>query len=627
MNGKVIHAGLSKLRGVCSEAHASSARRISLRRDLKCPLQRFYASTTINATNPHLSSPLSRHFHVSSIGSVPLINRTFSRHFSQTWPTRRQDSTDSKALAEPTAQTRTAVSPPETDVGQGFTKSEKASRAAKLDLSAKLSKEGSQSSQSTGSKEVWRLLSIARPELKPLAVAVVLLLISSGISMSVPFSIGKILDIATKPPEEGNELLGLSIQTFYIALGSLLTIGAAANYGRIRILRIIGERVVTRLRSQLFRRTMIQNAEFFDANRVGDLISRLGSDTLIVGKSITQNVSDGLRSFVSAAAGLGLMSYVSLQLTGILALMFPPVAIGAFFYGRAIRTLSRRIQKNLGTLTKIAEERLGNVRTSQAFAGEVQEVHRYNVQVRKVFELGKKEAYISAIFFSSSGLMGNMTFLALLWFGGGMVRSGAISIGDLTSFLMYTAYAGSSLFGISSFYSELMKGVGAATRLFELQDRTPTISPTVGLPVSSAQGNIEFRKVAFAYPTRPAVSIFTELDFTIQHGTNVAIVAPSGAGKSTVASLIMRFYSPQSGQILVGGKDISTLNAKQLRRKIGFVGQEPVLFSGTIAENISYGRPTASEAEVVAAARKANCQFIADFVSITFFCFCLQRLT
>ncbi|KAH0273099.1 hypothetical protein KCU91_g6195, partial [Aureobasidium melanogenum] len=496
---------------------------------------------------------------------------------------------------------------------QSFKPTEKAKSAAQLNLSAKLSKDGT--GKKGGQNEIWRLLKIARPELKVLSWAFLFLLISSSISMSLPFSIGKILDAATKPAEgEGADLLfGMTMPVFYIALGSVLAIGAAANYGRIIILRIVGERIVTKLRSQLFRRTFIQNAEFFDANRTGDLISRLGSDTIIVGKSITQNVSDGLRSLVSAVAGFGLMGYVSLKLTGILALMFPPVAIGAFFYGRTIRTLSRRIQRNLGTLTKIAEERLGNVRTSQAFAGEQQEVHRYNTQVRKIFDLGKKEALISAVFFSSSGFMGNMTFLALLYFGGGMVKSGAISVGDLSSFLMYTAYAGSSLFGLSGFYSELMKGVGAASRLFELQDREPTISPTKGEPVTSARGDIVFKNVSFAYPTRPAVPIFNELDFTIKQGTNVAIVAPSGAGKSTVASLIMRFYTPAEGHVLIGGRDITTMNAKQLRRKIGYVGQEPVLFSGTVAENIAYGRPLATRAEIIAAARQANCQFISDF--------------
>lgn len=199
-----------------------------------------------------------------------------------------------------------------------------------------------------------------------------------------------------------------------------------------------------------------------------------------------------------------------------------------------------------------------------------------------------------------------------------MVKSGAISVGELTSFLMYTAYAGSSLFGLSGFYSELMKGVGAASRLFELQDRNPTMYPTVGQAVKSARGPIEFKNVTFSYPTRPAVEIFENLSFRIEQGTNIAIVAPSGAGKSTVAQLLLRFYTPNSGTIEIDGKDISKMNAKQLRRKIGYVGQEPVLFSGTVAENIAYGRPLATRSEIITAARKANCSFISDFVSNPF---------
>lgn len=496
---------------------------------------------------------------------------------------------------------------------QGFAKSEKASRAAQVNLSARLAKDPKSQRNSSSFAEIWRLIKIAKPEAKWLGVAFVFLLISSGITMSIPFSIGKILDLATKDPSEGATLFGLETSQFFLALGSLLTLGAAANYGRIIILRIVGERIVARLRSQLYRRTYVQNAEFFDANRVGDLISRLSSDTVIVGKSITQNLSDGLRAIVSGGAGFAAMAWVSLKLTSILCLMFPPVAIGAFFYGRMIRNLSRRIQKNLGTLTKIAEERLGNVRTSQAFAGEIQEVGRYNTQIKKIFALGKKEALISATFFSTSGFAGNMTILALLYSGGAMVKNGVISIGDLTSFLMYTAYAGSSLFGVSSFYSELMKGVGAATRLFELQDRKPTIPATVGTKVKSAQGIIKFNNVSFAYPTRPAVNIFQGLDFEIPSGTNVAIVGPSGGGKSTIGSLLLRFYNPTEGSISINGIDISKMNGKSLRRRIGMVGQEPVLMSGSIAENIAYGRPNASRAQITAAAKKANCQFISDF--------------
>lgn len=500
---------------------------------------------------------------------------------------------------------------------EGFGKSEKASKAAQVDLRARLSKEGKGSGPKGGFvsslSEVWRLLKIARPETKWIGAAVILLFVSSAVTMSIPMIVGKVMDMAKEGWSEDARLYGLTQYQFFGALVGVLSVGALANFGRVILLRIIGERVVSRLRSQLYRQTFIQDAEFFDANRVGDLISRLSSDTIIVGKSITQNVSDGLRSLVSGMVGLTAMTWISPSLTTVILFASPFVATAAVIYGRAMRRVSRDIQKNLGTLTKIAEERLSNVKTSQAFVGEVQEVHRYNNQVRRIFSLGKKESTYSATFFASTGWMGNMTVIALLWFGGGLVRDGLLSLGDLTSFMMYTVFAGSSLFGLSGFFSELMRGVGAATRIFELQDRKSGIPPTKGVKVQSAQGPIKFANVSFSYPTRPAVSIFNGLDFEIPSGSNVCIVGPSGGGKSTAASLLLRFYNPTSGSIYINGVDISTVNVKSLRRRIGIVAQEPVLFSGTVAENIAYGKPNASRAEIIAAAQKANCQFISDF--------------
>ncbi|POS74384.1 ATP-dependent permease MDL2 [Diaporthe helianthi] len=493
----------------------------------------------------------------------------------------------------------------------GFKQSERAKQAAQLNMRARLSKEGKSSNQG-GWAEIVRLVKIARPEVRWLGISFVFLLISSAVTMSIPFSVGRILDIATSS-KDAPTVLGLTLNQFFLGFAAFMTLGALANFGRVVLLRIVGERVVSRLRTQLYRRTYVQDAEFFDANRVGDLISRLSSDTVIVGKSITQNISDGLRAIVSGATGFCAMAWLSPQLTSVILLMFPPIAVGAFFYGRTIRNISRQIQKNLGTLTKIAEERLGNIKTSQAFAGEIQEIGRYNHQVRKIFALGRRESIIAATFYGSTGWAGNMTILALLIVGGNLVRSGAMSLGDLTSFMMYTVFAGSSLFGVSGFYSELMKGVGAASRLFELQDRHPTIPATVGKKVISAQGPIRFHNVSFAYPTRPAVTIFRGLNFDIPSGSNVCIVGPSGGGKSTVASLLLRFYNPTEGAITINGLNIKDLNVKSLRRRIGMVAQEPVLFSGTVAENIAYGKPQATRAEIVAAARKANCGFISDF--------------
>ncbi|RDA89912.1 hypothetical protein CP533_6221 [Ophiocordyceps camponoti-saundersi (nom. inval.)] len=519
-----------------------------------------------------------------------------------------------KTSAEDKQETESdELASPRDEESLDFKKSEKAAKAAQVNLSARLSKEGKAQSNA-GLGEIWRLVKVARPEIRWLALACFFLVIGSSVTMSIPFSVGRILDLASKGDGDGDSarLFGLTLNQFFFGLGAILTLGAMANYGRIVLLRIVGERVVARLRSQLYRRTYVQDAEFFDANRVGDLISRLSSDTVIVGKSVTQNLSDGLRSLFSGGAGFAIMVWTSPKLTGLLLLMFPPIAIGAFFYGRAIRNISRALQKNLGTLTKIAEERLGNIKTSQAFVGEVQEVGRYNEQIRRIFALGKKESLTAATFFASTGWAGNMTILAMLIVGGSFVRSGEMSIGDLTSFMMYTAFAGSSLFGLSGFYSELMKGVGAASRLFELQDRKPGIHQTVGVRVVSAQGPIRFSDVSFAYPTRPAVRIFNGLSFEIPSGSNVCVVGPSGGGKSTVASLLLRFYKPTSGTITINGVDISSMNVKSLRRRIGVVSQEPVLFSGSIAENIAYGNPMAPRTDIVSAARRANCNFISD---------------
>jgi len=493
----------------------------------------------------------------------------------------------------------------------GFTKSERATRAAHVNLTARLSKEGKTQGK-PALREIWRLIKIARPELKYLGVAVGFLVVSSSVTLSLPWIVGRVLDLVTKAGDAEVMLFGLTLSQFFMCLGGLLTLGAAANFARIILLRIIGERVVARLRSQLYRRTYVQDAEFFDANRVGDLISRLGSDCVIVAKSITQNVSDGLRALFAGTAAFSAMVWLSPQLSAILLVVGPPVAFGGWIYGKAIRNVSRQIQKNIGTLSKIGEERLGNVKTSQAFVGELQEVKRYNQQVRKLFGLGRKESTIYATFFATTGWVGNMAILGMLVIGGKLVQSGALSVGNLTSFMMYTAFAGGSVSNLTGFFSELMKGLGAASRLFELQDRKPTIAQTVGLRVSSAQGPIKFNNVSFAYPTRPSVNIFNGINFEIPSGSNVCVVGPSGGGKSTVASLLLRFYNPTSGNITINGVDISKVNVKSLRRRIGVVSQEPVLFSGTIAENIAYAKPDATQAEIVLAAKKANCTFISD---------------
>lgn len=292
----------------------------------------------------------------------------------------------------------------------GFERSEGEALAAQLDLSARLPKDKAPQGTLASLKEVWRLIKFARKEVKTMALALLLIIIGSSINLSIPYSIGKILDLATKPDGGIEKIFGIELSTFYAVLGGLVVVGAGAQFGRNVLLRVVGERVVARLRSQIFRRTYAQNAEFFDANKVGDLISRLGADTLIVGKAITYNLSEGVRSVISGTAGIGAMAYVNPQLTLLMAVIGPPVALGGWYYGQIIRNIGRKIQDNLGTLTKIAEERLGNVKTSQAFAGEIIEVSRYNNQIKKIFNLGVKESLYSSAY---SGAVSRLVFLMI----------------------------------------------------------------------------------------------------------------------------------------------------------------------------------------------------------------------
>ncbi|TQV92650.1 ATP-dependent permease MDL1 [Cordyceps javanica] len=475
---------------------------------------------------------------------------------------------------------------------------------------AQLSKNEAETDNSTGG--LLRLLSIARPEAKPLGLATVFLAVSATITMTIPYAVGRIIDAAGKAGIVEVAGHSFTLTQFILGMGTVLTIGSAASFTRNIMMRIIGERVIARLRSRLYRRTYTQDAEFFDVNPVGDLISRLGSDVNIVGDSVTTSVTYALRSTFNTIAGISIMLWTSAKLTMLMLVILPPMAVGSLIYGRFVEKMSKRVQKNLGTLTKIAEERLGNVKTSQAFVGERQEVHRYNNQIRKVFALRKREGIVTSTFYTSTLWAGNISFLIMLTVGNSFIQSGAMTTGDLTAFVMYAMFAGTGMMDFFYTYTEIMRGSGAAQRLFELSDKKPRIPQSGGARIASAQGAVKFADVHFAYPTRPDAKIFNGLTFEIPSGSNACIVGPSGRGKSTIGTLLQRFYDPVSGTISIDGRDVSGVSVKSLRRRIGVVAQEPVLFSGTIAENIAYGVPGATEAEVARAARVANCTFVAS---------------
>ncbi|XP_059533681.1 ATP-binding cassette sub-family B member 10, mitochondrial [Myotis daubentonii] len=439
-----------------------------------------------------------------------------------------------------------------------------------------------------GRSEAQKLLGLAYPERRRLAAAVGFLAVSSVITMSAPFFLGRIIDIIYTNPT--GDYSG-SLTRLCLTLSGVFLCGAAANAVRVYLMQTSGQRIVNRLRASLFSSVLRQEVAFFDKTRTGELINRLSSDTALLGRSLTENLSDGLRAGAQASVGIGMMFFVSPHLATFVLSVVPPISILAVIYGRYLRKLTKLTQDSLAQATQLAEERIGNIRTVRAFGKEMTEIEKYTSKVDFVMQLARKEAIARAGFFGATGLSGNLIVLSVLYKGGLLMGSAHMTVGELSSFLMYAFWVGLSIGGLSSFYSELMKGLGAGGRLWELLERKPGLPFDEGLTLNekSFQGALEFKNVYFTYPARPEVPIFQDFSLSIPSGSVTALVGPSGSGKSTVVSLLLRLYDPLSGTISLDGRDIRQLNPVWLRSKIGTVSQEPILFSCSIAENIAYG--------------------------------------
>ncbi|CAG11010.1 unnamed protein product, partial [Tetraodon nigroviridis] len=454
-------------------------------------------------------------------------------------------------------------------------------------------------------EDVKRLLKLAQPERWRLAAAMGFLTISSAVTMSAPFFLGKVIDTIYSSGID-SETMTASLTSLCIMLTGVFLCGSAANAARVYLMQASGQKIVRNLRASVFSSILRQEVAFFDRTRTGELINRLSADTAIVGRSLTDNLSDGLRAVAQAAAGVSMMFYVSPSLASFVLLIVPPVTVLAIVYGRYLRSISKRTQDALAQATQLAEERISNLRTVRAFGKELSEVEAYTQKTDEVFQLAKREAVLRAGFFGVTGLSGNIMILSVLYKGGLLMASQHLSVGELSSFLMYTFWVGISIAGLSSFYSELMKGFGAGTRLWELLDRKPEFPLNEGLvlPPDQLKGQLQFCDVSFGYPTRKEAPVFQNLNLMVPAGTVMAVVGASGSGKSTLVSLLLRLYDTDAD-----GHDIRDLNPFWLRSHIGTVSQEPVLFSCSIRENIAYGAvdPDAVSAEdIYRAARVAN---------------------
>ncbi|KAL7408902.1 hypothetical protein BDY24DRAFT_405034 [Mrakia frigida] len=562
-------------------------------------------SRTTPSSILHSLPPLLRPFHSSPSLPRPSSKPSAPSSSSSSSPPPPSPPTEPTPSATPTSEpilssepsTTLTSPPPSPDPKTGFL----ARTLSKLPASLRPPADADSS--------IVKLLALAKPERKPIAWAVALLILSSLVSMSVPMTIGKLIDFFSNT-DPGNTLWGMTFPVAASILCCAFAVGAAANAMRAILMKTSGQRIIARVRNESYKNVLRQEVEFGDTT-TGDILSRLGSDTSIVGDSVTNNLSDGLRALLSGVVGIGAMLYISTKLTLVMLAVIPPISLGAVFYGRYLRKLSKQTQEALGDMTKVAQEKLSSFRTVTAFNSQPMEAAAFSTKVDAVFQLAKKEAVASGIFFGGTGLTGNLSMLCLLGYGGHLVSISEISVGSLTSMLIYAGYVGGSVSGLTGFFTGLMKGVGAGSRVFELLDRKSLIASDVGTELSKTRnGDITLEGVSFTYPSRKTAPVLQDVSFTIKQGTSVAIVGPSGSGKSSVHALLLRYYDPDSGIITFDGEDIRNFTATSWRNKLGIVPQDPPLFNGTIRENITYGTPRATEEEIEVAARQANCDFI-----------------
>jgi subfamily B ATP-binding cassette protein MsbA len=396
-----------------------------------------------------------------------------------------------------------------------------------------------------------------------------------------------------------------------IALGlvGLVLLQAFLNYAQAYLLAATGERAVASLRRDLFARLLEQPPGFFADRRTGELTSRLTSDIGLLQGTLSHQVAEFSRQLITLSGAVLLLFLTQPRLT-LTALAIVPLAVGtAFFFGRRLRKISTGVQDRVAEATALAEEAFSQIRTVQSFAREEWERKRFGDRIRTVVETALVRAQVRGVFFAALTVAAFSAVVVVLWQGGVLLSEGKLTFGELFRFLTYTLMIAGSVSSLASFFSAYQESVGAAERVFELIERpSPIVDPPDPLPLPRpVEGRIEFDQVSFRYRSElDAPWALREVSLRVAPGEVVALVGPSGAGKTTLVSLLPRFWDVTEGRITLDGRDVRQVKLAELRGSIGLVPQEPALFSGTIRENIAYARPDASLADIEQAARAAH---------------------
>ena len=446
-----------------------------------------------------------------------------------------------------------------------------------------------------------RVFSYTRPYAGRLGAALGCLVVGAALGLMPPYYAGKLAAYQ----ELGNNA------------GILMVVILASSvfvFFRHYLMTWLGERVVADLRIELFRHLATMPQSYFHQTRTGELLSRLADDVTRLQSTVGQDLSIFLRNVLTLIGGVAVLFWMSWKLTATMLAVVPALMIAANYWSRIIRELSRKAQDELARASGTLQEALGAIETVQAFTREDFEVGRYRGSMDATFVLFIKRALARSWFAAVVSFLAFAAFAGLFWFGGSMVIEGEISAADLTSFLFYTIMVAGSVASLAELLGGLQSTFGATARIFEILDTAPEIAdPPQPVSLPAVRGEIRFEDVSFKYKDRE-VAVIEKIDLHVRPGEVYALVGPSGSGKTTLGRLVLRFWDPSGGRVLLDGQDIRGLRLADLRGAMAIVSQDPVLFSGSIRENIRYGRLDASDAEIEAAARAANADgFIREF--------------
>ncbi|MGJ5150864.1 MULTISPECIES: ABC transporter ATP-binding protein/permease [unclassified Bradyrhizobium] len=433
-------------------------------------------------------------------------------------------------------------------------------------------------------------------------LALIALTVAALTTLLVPIAVRRMIDFGFTP--KGIELIN-SYFSVMIAVVAVLALASAARY---YLVMTIGERIVADLRRDVFAHLMSLSPSFFDSARSGELVSRLTADTTQIKSAAGASVSIALRNLLLFIGATAMMVITSPKLSGFVLLAIPLIVLPLVAFGRWVRRLSRNAQDTLADASAYASELIGSIRTVQAYTSERLAAARFGGEVEQAYEAARISTQARGVLTAIIIFIVFSSVVAILWVGSHDVLTGAISAGRLGQFVLYAAFAAAGLGQLSEVWGEVSAASGAAERLFELLHVQPEITaPAQPRPMPEpARGDLGFERVSFAYPGRPDVRVLDDVSFAIRAGEKVAIVGPSGAGKSTLFHLLLRFYDPASGSISFDGVPVRAADPRRMRERIALVPQESVVFAASARENIRFGRPEATDAEVERAADLAH---------------------